>query len=147
MDFSLFWYALCQFQDSKHMNCFTFKKTGSQTREYMTRNGHFLVYMMVISARLVMSKGARTPSFTVTIPPRQEVRCPLHPFRSKTSEKMLPVLSVLPRGLQRDVVYLCWPIVASYTSPNVGGWGWGGGCGVSANEYMEPKKTLIYLHI
>jgi hypothetical protein len=52
MDFSLFWYALCQFQDSKHMNCFTFKKTGSQTREYMTRNSLFLVYIMVISARL-----------------------------------------------------------------------------------------------
>ncbi len=33
-----------------------------------------------------------------------------------------------PRGLQRDVVYLCWPIASSYTSPNVGG------C-VSANEY------------
>ncbi len=31
-------------------------------------------------------------------------------------------------GLQRDVVYLCWPIAPSYT-------GGGGGRGVSANEY------------
>jgi hypothetical protein len=27
------------------------------------------------------------------------------------------------RGLQRDVVYLCWPIAPSYMSPNAGGWG------------------------
>jgi hypothetical protein len=26
-----------------------------------------------------------------------------------------------PRGLQRDVVYLCRPIAPSYTSPNAGG--------------------------
>ncbi len=39
------------------------------------------------------------------------------------------------KGLQRDVVYLCWPIATSYTSRNAGGWGGGGGCGVSANEY------------
>ncbi len=40
---------------------------------------------------------------------------------------------VLTGGLQRDVVYLCWPIAPSYMSPNAGGWG--RGCGVSANEY------------
>jgi hypothetical protein len=40
----------------------------------------------------------------------------------------LPVLpfdltdSDRPRGFQRDVVYLCWPIAPSYTSPNAGGW-------------------------
>ncbi len=38
------------------------------------------------------------------------------------------------RGLQRVVVYLCWPIAPSYTSSNARGRG-GGGCGVSANEY------------
>jgi hypothetical protein len=37
-----------------------------------------------------------------------------------------------PRGLQRDVVYLVWPIASSYMSPNAGG---GGSCGVSASEY------------
>jgi hypothetical protein len=36
------------------------------------------------------------------------------------------------RGLQRDVVYLGWPIGALVYSPNAGG---GGSCGVSANEY------------
>jgi hypothetical protein len=31
------------------------------------------------------------------------------------------------RGLQRDVVYLCWPIAPSYSSPKAGdeGGGWG----------------------
>ncbi len=39
------------------------------------------------------------------------------------------------RELQRDVVYLCWPIIApSYSSPKAGDGGWG--CGVSANEYI-----------
>ncbi len=45
------------------------------------------------------------------------------------------------RGLQRDVVYLGWPIAPSYMSPNAGGRG-GGGCEVSATEYsctQEPK--------
>ncbi len=37
------------------------------------------------------------------------------------------------RGLQRDVVYICWPIAPPRnTSPNAGG---GGSCGASANEY------------
>jgi len=36
------------------------------------------------------------------------------------------------RGLQRVVVYLCWPIAPSDTRPNAGELG---GCGVSANEY------------
>jgi len=47
-----------------------------------------------------------------------------------------------PEGLQRDVVYLGWPIASSYMSPNAGGVG---SCGVSANEYsctQEPKETL-----
>ncbi len=37
-----------------------------------------------------------------------------------------PLLSSLLgsiRGLQRDVVYLGWPIAPSYMSPNAGGWG------------------------
>ncbi len=34
------------------------------------------------------------------------------------------VVFVMLRGLQRDVVYLCWPIAPSYMSPNAGGsWG------------------------
>jgi hypothetical protein len=37
------------------------------------------------------------------------------------------------QGSQRDVVYLGWPIAPSYMSPNAGGWG--GDCGVLANEY------------
>jgi hypothetical protein len=40
------------------------------------------------------------------------------------------VLLGLRRGLQRDVVYLGWPIATSHTSPNAGE----GGCGVSAND-------------
>ncbi len=40
--------------------------------------------------------------------------------------------SGLLTALTKGVVYLCWPIAPSYTSPNTGG---GGGCGVSANEY------------
>jgi hypothetical protein len=47
------------------------------------------------------------------------------------------------RGLQRYVVYLCSPI-----APSLGGWGGGGGCGVSANEYccahhvtLSPNKV------
>ncbi len=45
------------------------------------------------------------------------------------------------RGLQRDVIYLCWPIAPSYMSPN-GGRGELRFCGVSANEYrctQEPQ--------
>jgi hypothetical protein len=44
------------------------------------------------------------------------------------------------RGLQRDVVYLGWPIAPLYMSPNKGG---GGSCGVSANEtavHRSPNK-------
>ncbi len=48
--FSDLQFANCK--TAKNMNLFYFKKTGSQTREYMTRNSQFLVYMMVISARL-----------------------------------------------------------------------------------------------
>ncbi len=40
-------------------------------------------------------------------------------------------------GLQRDVVYLGWPIAPSYMSPNAGV---GGSCGVSANEYSSTNK-------
>ncbi len=46
------------------------------------------------------------------------------------------------RGLQRDVVYLDWPIAPSFISPNGGEGVGGGGCGVSANENsctQEPK--------
>jgi hypothetical protein len=42
---------------------------------------------------------------------------------------------VAVRGLQRDVVYLCWPIAPSYTSPNRGG------CGVSVNEYSSAHHV------
>ncbi len=51
------------------------------------------------------------------------------------SGKELPLTGKeLPRGLQRDVVYLGWPIAPSYSymSPNAGGRG--KSCGVSANE-------------
>ncbi len=34
-----------------------------------------------------------------------------------------------------DVVYLCWPIASSYTSPNAGG------CGVSTNKYRTQLYT------
>jgi hypothetical protein len=51
--------------------------------------------------------------------------------------------SVYTRGLQRDVVYLGWPLAPSYMSPNAGE-GLGGVAGVSANEYScthrSPKK-------
>ncbi len=44
-------------------------------------------------------------------------------------------LTEVSRGLQRDVVYIFWPIAPSYTgtSPNAGGGM--GSCGVSSNEY------------
>ncbi len=44
----------------------------------------------------------------------------------------------LSRGLQKDVVYLGWPIAPSYMRPNAGG---GGSCGVSANEYSCTLYT------
>ncbi len=37
----------------------------------------------------------------------------------------------MSRGLQGDVVYLCWPIAPLVYEPKCGGWE---GCGVSANE-------------
>ncbi len=40
------------------------------------------------------------------------------------------------RGLQRNVVYLGWPIAPSYMSPNAGEWR--GGCGVSALSTAVP---------
>ncbi len=46
------------------------------------------------------------------------------------------------RGLQRDVVYLGWPIAPRYMSPNVEGVG---SCDASANEYnctQQPKYTV-----
>jgi hypothetical protein len=52
------------------------------------------------------------------------------------------------RGLKRNVVYLCWPIAPSYSSPNAGVWGEGGGdCGVSANEYFGVlwRSTSIFI--
>ncbi len=41
-------------------------------------------------------------------------------------------------NLQRDVVYLCWPIAPLYTSPNAGEWV-GGSYGVSASEYSSTQ--------
>jgi hypothetical protein len=51
-------------------------------------------------------------------------------------------LSLLGRGLQRDVVYLDWPIAPSYMSPNAGGGGGGGVAGpkpMSTAVHLEPK--------
>ncbi len=48
---------------------------------------------------------------------------------NRPSERIQVVLWIRSRGLQRDVVYLCWPIAPSYTSLNAGG------REVSANEY------------
>jgi hypothetical protein len=47
---------------------------------------------------------------------------------------------ISPRGLQRDVVYLCWPIAPSYVSQNTGG---GGSLRVSANEYSCAHGAQI----
>ncbi len=41
----------------------------------------------------------------------------------QTTERATKHGTVRPRGLQRDVVYLGWPIAFSYMSPNAGGWG------------------------
>ncbi len=46
---------------------------------------------------------------------------------------------VRPRGSQRDVVYLGWPIAPSYMSPNVGGRGVAGFQPISTAVHMEPK--------
>ncbi len=45
------------------------------------------------------------------------------------------------RGLQRDVVFLGWPIASSYMSPNAGGRE--GSCGVSDNEYMHRSPNKL----
>ncbi len=51
-----------------------------------------------------------------------------------------PSMSCLqPGGLQRDVVYLDWPIAPSYMSPNAGG---AGSCGVSANLYTGAQIKI-----
>ncbi len=42
------------------------------------------------------------------------------------------------QGLQRDVVYLGWPIAPLYICPKSGGWG-----EISANEYSCPHGALI----
>ncbi len=47
-------------------------------------------------------------------------------------------------GLQRDVVFLGWPLAPSYTSPTVGG---GGSCGFSANEYNELRGLSQWVHL
>ena len=54
---------------------------------------------------------------------------PIGPPAAGETVKVFCIMKI--RGLQKDVVYLCWPIAPSYTSPNAGG----GSCGVSANEY------------
>ncbi len=51
------------------------------------------------------------------------------------------VSSGIPRGSQRDVVYIGWPIAPSYMSPNVGGWV-AGTQPMSTAVHMEPKKRL-----
>ncbi len=43
--------------------------------------------------------------------------------------------SLVSRGLQRDVIYLCWPIAPSYTSPNARG---KGGC-----CWSQPMSTAV----
>ncbi len=43
------------------------------------------------------------------------------------------------RGLQRDVVYLSWPIAPSYSSPNARGWGGG----VIAGS--QPMSTAVHI--
>ncbi len=45
------------------------------------------------------------------------------------------------QGLQRDVVYLCWPIAPQYTSPNAGEWG-GGGWRVAGSQ---PMSTAVHI--
>ncbi len=49
---------------------------------------------------------------------------------------------ISPRGLQRDVVYLCGPIAPLYMSPNAGGRG-GGTCGISVNDYSCTHGAQI----
>ncbi len=48
--------------------------------------------------------------------------------------------TMFTRGLQGDVVYLGWPIAPSYIESKMRG-GWGGGCGVSANEYSSAHPV------
>jgi hypothetical protein len=43
--------------------------------------------------------------------------------------KIMILLYLLTRGLQRDVVYLSRPIASSYVSPNAGGEEWS--CGLT----------------
>jgi hypothetical protein len=45
-----------------------------------------------------------------------------------------------PRGLHRDVVYLCWPIAPSYMSPNAGGGGVAGSQPMSAAVHRSQNK-------
>ncbi len=62
--------------------------------------------------------------------------CSLRVFEKEHREQ-----AYLTRGLQRDVVYFGWPISPSYMSPNAGGGGGEGSCGVSANEYSCTQET------
>ncbi len=71
-----------------------------------------------------------------------------HPTQIYWPTTCLPFLTYLQnqwrytRGLQRDVIYLCWPIAPSYSSPNAGE---GVGCGVWASEYScAHHVTWIY---
>ncbi len=45
----------------------------------------------------------------------------------------IPCITFLARGLQRDVVYLGWPVAPSYMSPNAGG------------DRSRPMSTAVHI--
>ncbi len=65
------------------------------------------------------------------------------PNNTVCTKTQLPPPRLLRRGLQKDVVYLCWPIAPSYMRPNAGGLG---GFGVSANEYSCVHHVTLSLN-
>jgi hypothetical protein len=65
--------------------------------------------------------------------------------KSVTHDKKLnfKISTMLTRGLQRDVVYLCWPIAPSYTSPNEWGMGVAGSPPMSKAVHIKWHGAQI----
>ncbi len=58
---------------------------------------------------------------------------------------VLYTLSFLSRGLQRDVVYLCWPIAPSYRSPTQ--CGGHEGLRLAGSQPSQPMSIAVHVHI
>jgi hypothetical protein len=62
----------------------------------------------------------------------------------KSSHNFWSVFFLFDGGLQRDVVYLGWPIAPSYMSPNAGGGGVAGSQPMSTEaEFLDEIQTKV----